>query len=280
MRGMTEPRPLVGAGAGADATDGLTVGRVAHALGVTVRTLHHWDGIALARPSIRTPGGYRLYTPRDLERLQRIVLYRELGLELDEIRSLLDDPASAAPERLRRHRDRIRERIARLHQLDTGLGRMIAAHERGVLLTPEQQSQVFGPDWDPSWTDGARRRWGTTVQWAQYAERSAGRSPEEWQAVAATMTEFEQDLGAAFDEGVAPGDAAADVIVERHRDVFAAYFPLTRSMQVCLARMYAEDPGFSAHYDGIRPGMASWFRTLVEASARRHGIDPDTATWE
>jgi hypothetical protein len=51
-------------------------------------------------------------------------------------------------------------------------------------------------------------------------------------------------------------------------------------MQVCLGRRYEADPGFAAHYDGIRAGLATWFRHLVDADARAHGIDPDTATWE
>lgn len=50
-------------------------------------------------------------------------------------------------------------------------------------------------------------------------------------------------------------------------------------MQVCLGRMYEADPAFAAHYDGIR-GLATWFRRIVDAEARAHGIDPDTATWQ
>ncbi|WP_157873354.1 MerR family transcriptional regulator, partial [Streptomyces neyagawaensis] len=72
-------------------TDGLTVGQVSMRLGATVRALHHWDEIGLARPSLRTTAGYRLYTARDLERLHRVVVYRELGVGLDDIRSILDD---------------------------------------------------------------------------------------------------------------------------------------------------------------------------------------------
>jgi MerR family transcriptional regulator, thiopeptide resistance regulator len=80
--------------------------------------------------------------------------------------------------------------------------------------------------------------------------------------------------------GLTPGSPEADDLVERHREVFAAYFPLTRQMQVCLARMFEADPAFAAHYDGIRPGLATWFRRIVDAGARAHGIDPDTATWQ
>ncbi|WP_256255502.1 MerR family transcriptional regulator [Actinomadura madurae] len=123
-----------------DATDadGLTVGQVSTRLGVTVRALHHWDEVGLARPTLRTAAGYRLYTAGDLERLHRIVVYRELGLGLDRIRELLDDATADVPGALRAQRAQIAERIDRLRRLGAGLDRMIDAHERGLLLTAEQ----------------------------------------------------------------------------------------------------------------------------------------------
>ncbi|GAA3453954.1 MerR family transcriptional regulator [Dactylosporangium matsuzakiense] len=262
------------------APDGLTVGQVSARLGVTVRALHHWDDIGLAPPSGRTAGGYRLYTAGDLERLERVVAYRETGLGLDRIRAVLDDPAADVPRALRDQREQVAQRIARLEQLAAGLDRMIDAHDRGPLLSPEEQAEIFGPGWSPERTAQARQRYGDTQQWRQFAERSAARTPQEWQAVAAAVTALDGALAAAMDAGVTPGSPTADALVERHRAVFGAYFTLTRPMQVCLARRYERDPDFAAHYDGVRPGLAAWFRRAVDASARAHGIDPDTATWE
>lgn len=265
-----------------DATDadGLTVGQVSTRLGVTVRTLHHWDDIGLARPSLRTAAGYRLYTAGDLERLHRIVVYREIGLGLDKIRAILDDSTVDVPGALRAQRTEVAERIDRLQQLSAGLDRMTDAHERGLLLTVEQQAAIFGPQWNPDWPAQARRRYGDTPQWQQYAERSASRGPEEWQAIADAVAGLDRALRDAMDAGVTPGSPEANQLVEWHREVFASYFPLTRQMQVCLGRMYEADPAFAAHYDGIRAGLATWFRRIIDASARAHGIDPDTATWQ
>ncbi|MFI0149124.1 MerR family transcriptional regulator [Streptomyces globisporus] len=260
--------------------DGLTVGQVSARLGVTVRALHHWDEIGLAQPSLRTAAGYRLYTAGDLERLHRIVVYRELGLGLDRIRTVLDDMTDDVLGALRAQRAQVAERIDRLQQLGAGLDRMIEAHEDGPLLTDEQQAAIFGPGWDPDGPSRARLRYGDTTQWRQYAERSASRGPEEWQAVADDMADLDRALGEAMDAGIPPGSPEANRLVERHREVFASYFPLTRQMQVCLGRMYEADPGFAAHYDGIRPGLARWFRRIIDAGARAHGIDPDTATWD
>ncbi|MCE7011277.1 MerR family transcriptional regulator [Kibdelosporangium philippinense] len=263
-----------------DPTDveGLTVGQVSTRLGVTVRALHHWDEVGLARPSLRTAGGYRLYTAGDLERLHRIVIYRELGLGLDKIRSILDS-TTAVPEALRAQRAQVADRIKRLRELSAGLDRMIDAHERGLLLTAEQQVAIIGPQWNPDWSVQARQRYGDTTQWQQFAEGSADRGPEEWQAIADAMLGFEGALGDAMDAGVQPGSAEANQLVEQHREVFASYFPLSRQMQVCLGRMFEGDPGYAAHYNGIRPGLATWFRRIIDASARVNGIDPETATW-
>nr|WP_245649449.1 MerR family transcriptional regulator [Nocardia shimofusensis] len=260
--------------------DGLTVGQVSTRLGVTVRALHHWDEIGLARPSLRTRAGYRLYTAGDLERLHRIVVYREIGLGLDRIGAILDDSTADVPAALRAQRTQVAERIDRLRRLATGLDRMIDAHERGLLLTVEQQAAIFGPRWDPDWAAQARQHYGDTPQWQQYAERAAARGADEWRAVADTVADLDRAFADAMDVGVAPGSPEANQLVERHREVFAAaYFTLTRQMQVCLGRKYETDPAFAAHYDDIRPGLATWLRRSIDACARTHGVDPDTAAW-
>ncbi len=82
-------------------TEGLTIGQAAARLQVTARTLRHWEQIGLAPAPGRSRAGYRRYREADLERLQRIVVYRELGLSLEQICSprhplteRLDLPAS------------------------------------------------------------------------------------------------------------------------------------------------------------------------------------------
>lgn len=71
-----------------------SVGEVARLAAVTVRALHHYDEIALLRPSTRTPAGYRRYARGDLLRLQRIRLFRALDFSLEDVRALLDAPDS------------------------------------------------------------------------------------------------------------------------------------------------------------------------------------------
>ncbi|MGZ8819478.1 MAG: MerR family transcriptional regulator, partial [Mycobacterium sp.] len=82
--------------------DAKTVGAVAALTGVSVRTLHHYDHIGLVVPRVRTPAGYRGYTDADIERLHVVLVYRAVGLQLEDIRALLDDDGADALEHLRR----------------------------------------------------------------------------------------------------------------------------------------------------------------------------------
>lgn len=259
--------------------DGVTVRAAAEIVGVTVRTLHHWDEIGLASPSVRTTARYRRYTDTDLERLCRIAAYRATGLGLDAIRRVLDDATADIGATLREQRSELAERIQDLQRLDERLERMIEAHERGIVLSDDEQAATFGTEWDPRGPEQARVAWAGSSQWAQFAERSASRTQEQWQSLSDEMSTLQRDLGDALDRRVAPGSPEASALVERHRQVFSHFFPLTRQMQVCLGRLFESDQGFAAHYDGIRAGLAAWFRQSIDESARAHGIDPDTATW-
>lgn len=260
--------------------EGLTVGRAAGLVGVSVRTLHHWDAIGLVRPSGRTRAGYRVYSDEDVARIHRVLVYRELGFGLAQIGAILDDPAADAKDHLRRQRRELVDQIERLRRMVGAVDRMLEASRTGMRLTPEQQVAIFGDDWRPEWADEAEQRWGRSAQWAQYSQRAAALSPADWERVAAETDAFQADLAAAKRTGTAPGSPEANALAERHRALMSTYFDCTRAMQVCMARMFVEDPGFAAHYDGLEPGLATWFQEVLFANAAANGVDPATATWD
>ena len=70
----------------------MTVAQVSKRTGVSVRTMHHYDQIGLLKPTEVTEAGYRLYDDGALDKLYMILVYRELGLPLNEIGSILDAP--------------------------------------------------------------------------------------------------------------------------------------------------------------------------------------------
>lgn len=92
----------------------LTIGPAAAALGVSVRTLRHWDDLGILRPAGRAASGYRLYSADDVVRGRRILAYRELGFSLDEVTALLHEPAQQTVRRLRERRSAAEAEARRL----------------------------------------------------------------------------------------------------------------------------------------------------------------------
>ncbi|MEU6426593.1 MerR family transcriptional regulator [Microbispora sp. NPDC046973] len=276
----SDARDCEPATAGQDGSDGLTVGRAGALVGVSVKTLHHWDAIGLVRPSGRTWAGYRVYSGDDVARIHRVLVYRELGFPLAEIGRILDDPGADARDHLRRQRTLLVERISRLRKMVGAVDRMLGASSTVMRLTPEEQVEIFGDDWEPVWVDEAEDRWGDSAQWAQYAERAGEMTAEDWKRIAAETDALNADLAAAKRAGVTPGSAAANALAERHRASMSRYFDCTHSMQACIGRMFTADPRFAAHYDAIEPGLAVWLRDTICANAGAHGVDPESATWQ
>lgn len=258
----------------------LTIGAVARRTGVTVRTLHHWEAVGLVSASERSPAGYRLYTAADVARIHRALVYRELGLPLERIREVLDSGAAPTAHTLRDQRNQLDERISDLQRMRHALDRMIEVIEAGLPLSADEQVRIFGDDWNPDWTRQARERWGDNKQWTQYAERAVGRDLADWEQIAEQTHTLNATLASARARGVQAGSPEANALVDAHRESMNRYFECTISMQVCIGHMYANDPGFRAHFDGVAPGLAAWLRDAIDANARAHGIDPETATWE
>ncbi|MBF4570472.1 TipAS antibiotic-recognition domain-containing protein [Plantibacter sp. VKM Ac-2880] len=259
---------------------GMTVGRVAAEIGVSVRTLHHWDELGVARPSGRTSSGYRSYLPVDVARLRRVLLLRDLGVPLARIPTLLTAPAAERRAELTQRRRELADTIARLEDVARSVDRLLEADEVGVLVPEDQHRDVFGDDWNPTMAESARARWGDSAQWAEYAERSAERTPEDWSAVVGPLRDLVDELAEAKRAGIVVGSEGANALAERHRAALSEYFHCTPAMHVITGRLALTEPGMADTYDRVEPGLAAWLSTLIDANARTHGVDPETAVWE
>jgi MerR family transcriptional regulator, thiopeptide resistance regulator len=246
-----------------------SVGEVATLAAISVRTLHHYDEIGLLVPSLRTPAGYRQYDDADLDRLHRILGYRELGFPLDEIATLLTETADAGSH-LRRQRDLLTERIARLQRMVANVDRALEAHMTGVNLTPEEIFEVFG-DADPNrFAEEVEQQWGDTEAYAQSRRRTVKYGKEQWLAIGAERDANQRRLAELFGLGIATTDPAAMDAAEEHRAHIAKWFyEVPYELHRGLGQMYVADPRFTAHYDQLAPGLAQWVHEAIEANADR-----------
>lgn len=250
--------------------------------GVSVRTLHHYDAIGLLVPGGRTAAGYRLYTDADLLRLQQILIGRELGLPLEEIRRSLDDRRfdrkAALLDQRQRLRDRARQAEAMIRAIDAALACLTVASPRRApdegLTTGEITMSDLFDGFDPSrYEDEARQRWGNTDAYAQSAKRVKGYTPEDWKTLKAEQGAVYDAAFAALKEGKAPSSAEAMDIAERHRlSIDRWFYPCSHAMHQGLASMYESDDRFRQSIDQHREGLTTFLTEAIRANAAHRGV--------
>ena len=98
-----------------------TVKEVSDITGISVRTLHYYDEIGLLKPSSKSEAGYRLYDDKALETLKQVLFFREFGIPLKDIKSMLDDTAVDKAQILRLHRKMLLAEKERIERLVSGI---------------------------------------------------------------------------------------------------------------------------------------------------------------
>jgi DNA-binding transcriptional MerR regulator len=201
---------------------GYTVGAVAELTGVSVRTLRHYDEVGLLQPSGRNAAGYRLYSPEDLQRLQRVLFYRELGFGLDTIAVIAADPGSTDGDHLRRQRQLLTARIARCQAMVAAIDKELSVRKVGVSLTPQERLEVFGRLRLEDLAGEAERRLGADAEWPQ--QRTSGYTVQDWQELLAESASIHQRLLDAMNDGVPADDPAVMDLAEEQRQHFDRWF--------------------------------------------------------
>jgi DNA-binding transcriptional MerR regulator len=250
--------------------DANTVGAVAALTGVSVRTLHHYDHIGLVVPSVRTPAGYRGYTDADIERLHLVLVYRSVGMPLDEIRTLLDDPGADELDHLRRQHALLLEQADRLQHTIKAVEELMNAHRQGIRLTAEEQIEIFGTTaFSEEYAAEAEERWGETDAWKQSQQRVSRFSKDDWIAIKAEGDALVDALAQAKRGGVQPGSVEANELAARHRASIERFYDCSDEMHRNLVEMYLADERFTRYYDDVEPGLAQFVHDIVVASINR-----------
>lgn len=239
---------------------GYTVSQLAELAGVTVRTLHHYDQMGLLTPSARTAAGYRLYSHKDLLRLQQILLYRELDIPLEQIRDILDDDEFDLVQALHEHRDTLRHRIARLKTLLDTINYTLIHLTEETMLTDEELYAGFSKEDAQRYRREAREQWGEARVEAS-EQRARKMSKQQWAAVGQQGEEATQLLASLMDE--APDSPVVQAAIAKHHAWIENFYEAPAELYRGLGQMYTEHPEFRAFYEKYRPGMAEFMQAAM-----------------
>lgn len=251
-------------------TEELTIGILARMAGVTVRTLHHYDEIGLVVPSGRTPAGYRTYGSAEVERLQEVLFFRELGFALDEIKRIVSRSSYDRAVALERQRELLEARAEHLLALLDAVERAVRAERTGTTMTNEEMLEVFG-EFDPAkYEEEAKERWGDSDAYKQSAARTSRYTRQDWETIKAENDAINRRLLELMAAGeAANGDAAMDVAEEHRMHITKWYYECPKMMHAGLGQMYVADVRFKENIDKVGDGLAEFMSAAIAANAAR-----------
>ena len=219
-----------------------TVNQVSKLTGVSIRTLQYYDKIGLLTPARRTQAGYRLYDDTALERLQQILLFRELEFPLDRIGKILDSPdfdrelaLTQQIELLSLKKERLEKIIALAREIkDKGENKM--------------DFKAFDNEKIEQYTQRAKAQWGGTKEFAEYEQKNSKKTKQEQTAMADELMSVFSELGAL--RGRAEDDEQVRALVIKLKSVITKnYYNCTDEMLESLGQMYAADEEFKQNID-------------------------------
>jgi DNA-binding transcriptional MerR regulator len=226
-----------------------TVGALANASGLTVRTLHHWDEIGLLRPAERSAAGHRRYSPGDVERVYRIVALRRLGLSLEEVGAALDEEGPDLHTAVRTHLGRVEAELARTRALEQRLRGILDAFDRLGEPSTEQIIDVIE----------------VMTMTEQLDARATALGDE-------TMERTQRDWGeliAAIDAerraGTDPAHPRVQALAERWRALMYAFTGGDDEIHTSVNRVYAQQPARG----GMIPEVLEYVRQAFDAATPR-----------
>ncbi|MBR0139171.1 MAG: MerR family transcriptional regulator [Firmicutes bacterium] len=237
----------------------MTVREVSRTTGVSVRALQYYDSIGLLAPARVTEAGYRLYDGKSLEKLQQIMLFRELEFSLKDIKSIVNSPGFDREGALRQQIELLSLKKERLEGL-------IALAKRS--LKEEEDSMSF-KEFDTKKLDEyaakAKEAWGETAAYKEYEVKAKGRSGKEDMDLAAEMMKIFEEFGKIKDKD--PSCPEAQALVRKLQGFITAnYYTCTKEILKGLGQAYAAGGEFTANIDKAGgKGTAGFAAAAIEA---------------
>ena len=219
------------------------ISEFAERAGVTVRALHHYDRLGLLKPSGHSAAGYRLYTIRDLARLEQILALKFIGFSLTEIRQLLKRDAKDLTAALRRQRQMIEEKRRRLDQAIRAIRKAETAAAGGDSVDWEAIRKIIEVIQMQDNMDWTKKYYSEEAQ-AALASRKVPQS---------VIEQAERDWAVLIQEveaalGEDPAGEKAQALAARWRKLLAGFTGGNPAVQAGLNKLYADEANWPSTF--------------------------------
>lgn len=245
---------------------------LAELAGVSARTLRWYDSVGLLRPCRVGENGYRYYSSAEVDRLQHILFYRELGIELKRIKEILEDPGFDRLSALRGQMEALKNERDRLDVVIAAIQKAIRAEERNEKMKDKEKFEAFKRDKvaqnEAKYGAEARGKYGSEAVDASN-RMMMNMSPEEYSRWEALDQEILSRLEAAVTSGLNPTGEEGEQIAGLHKQwLCCTWEKYTTQAHKGVAQMYVLDERFTQYYDRNVSGCAQFLRDAVIAHVK------------
>ena len=244
-----------------------TINKLAKLAGVSTRTLRWYDESGLLKPTRLSSNGYRVYGQNEVDRLQQILFYRELGLELAEIGRILAAEDFDGLTALKSHHTALCAKREQLNDLITNVEKSIQAKKGEIKMSDKEKFEGF----KQKLIDNNEKKYGKEIR-EKYSDAAVnnsnakikGMSQEQYDKMEAETQELNDTIKAAFLQGEASSELAQKAC-EMHKNWLCQFWDeYSKEAHIGVTEMYVNDPRFTAYYDKIAPGCAVFLRDAVK----------------
>lgn len=243
-----------------------TVQKLGKLTGISTRTLRYYDEIEILKPARINSSGYRIYGENEVDRLQQILFYKELGVSLNEIKNIIDDPLFNGVDALESHRKNLLEKKAQLDLLIENVSRTIASKNGVINMSNKDKFKGFKEkivsDNENKYGKEIRGKYGNEAIDKSNA-KIKGMSEETYNEVEKLEIQIKEVLALAFETNDPAGELAQKA-VELHKKWLSYYLKnYSKETHAGLGQMYVEDERFTAYYDKENRGTAKFLRDAI-----------------
>ncbi|MBO4907968.1 MAG: MerR family transcriptional regulator [Lachnospiraceae bacterium] len=221
----------------------MTVHEVSRISGVSIRTLQYYDSIGLLKPSDYTDSGYRLYDDTAMERLQLILLFRELEFPLKDIKKIIDSPKFDKDKALEQQIELLKLKMEHLDNL-LNLARGI----KKIGVDKVMDFSAFNTKKIEEYAAQAKETWGDTDAYKEYEEKSKGRTSEDNVNIAKDIMKIFTEFGGMKD--MEPGAETVQKQVKKLQDYITEnMYNCTKEILAGLGKAYSTPGEMNANID-------------------------------
>ena len=220
----------------------MTVNEVSKLTGVSIRTLQYYDTIGLLKPAEYTESGYRLYDDTALERLQQILLFKEVEFPLKEIKEIMDAPNFDRNKALEQQIELLTMKKEHLENLIN--------FARGIkwLGVKQMDFTVFDTKKIDEYSKRAKEQWGKTPEYKEFEEKSKDWTDEYQQGMIKDFMQIFVEFGEM--KSMDPADEKVQLQVKKLQDYITEHFyNCTKEILSCLGKMYSGGGEFTENID-------------------------------